>query len=218
MPKYRFAVRSPEGKLRTGSVTELSLEAAKERLKSAGFVIVSLQEEAELVIVEAKSPGGPAAAKTQRAAIIEFETTFGERVGNFFARFILRKEFAVVLFALGAGWAGYQHLHAPKPPAVVEEKYLPLAVEVQVDSGALAGKGTTYHVVLPDIPLRFSRPVSEGALLKYEFESLKQPGRVQVTLVDSADKVLAEGEGLLAIRQEGLLAGAVPLLAVKAKP
>jgi hypothetical protein len=217
MPKYRFAVRSKEGKLRTGSVTEVSMDSAKERLKSAGFVIVSLTEEAELVILEAKAPGGATKPKTERAAIIEFETTFGERIGSVFSRFILRKEFAMVLFALGAGWATYQNLNRPKPVAPIEAKYLPMAVEIQVEAGGLTAQGGTFEAVLPDIPLRFGQPVSDGNLLKYSFEALKQPGRVQVSLLDSSKAVVGEGDGLLSIRQGGTLTGTVPLSPVKKK-
>jgi hypothetical protein len=218
MPKFRFAVRSKEGKLRTGSVTEASLEAARERLKGAGFVIVSLQEEAELVVLESKTTSGVSRPKAERAAIIEFETTLGERIGNFFRTYILRIQFAALLLAVGAALAVYQNLNRPKPAPPAEEKFLSMKVEIQVDAGALAGKGATYDAVLPDIPLRFSRPVSEGSVLAYEFEALKQPGRVQVALLDKDNAVLAEGEGLLSIRQQGLLAGSVPLTAVKKVP
>lgn len=217
MPKYRFAVRSKEGKLRTGTVTEATLDAAKTRLTGAGFLIVSLQEEAELVIHEAKSPAGAARPKTERAAIIEFEQSLGERTMEFLGRFVLRKEIAMALFLGGAGWAGYQHWTAPKPTAPVEIKYLPLQVQVQVDPGAMAGKGTEYQVVLPDVPLQFSQPVNGGTLLKYDFEFPNQPGRVQVRLLDG-ETVLAEGDGLLSTREEGLLASSVALAPVKAKP
>lgn len=216
MPKFRFAVRSPEGKLRTGSVTEATLDAARQRLKGAGFVIVSLAEEAELVIPESKATAsalrGP---KPKRAAIIEFETTFSERLGNFFSRFILRKEFAILLFLVGIGLAGYRYAHRPQPPPRTEPKYMPFALEIEVEPGM--AEGETFEAVLPDIPLAFSQKASEGNLLKYSFEALKQPVRVQVKLTDSSHKVLAEGEGLLSVRKTGLLVADVPLSPVKAK-
>ena len=217
MPKYRFAVRSQEGKLRTGTVTEASLEAAKSRLTGAGFVIVSLQEEAELVVHEAKAPSGGARPKAERAAIIEFETTFFERVANFFNRFILRREFAAVLFALGTAFAVYQNLTHQKPPQPKQVQVTALDVEVQVEPGSLEGKGDTLVAVLPDIPFRFSQPVKAGLLMKNSFETPKLPGRVLVTLVDEDGQVLGEGEGLLSARKEGALAASVPLSPVKKK-
>lgn len=216
MPKYRFAVRSKEGKLRTGTVTEASLDAAKARLTGAGFLIVSLQEEAEMVIHEAKAPSGVTRPRTERAAIIEFELSTSERIGAFLGRFVLRKEIAAALFLAGAGWAGYQFVTAPKPAAPVEVKFLPMSVEVTVDPGSLAGKGEKYQVMLPDVPLQFSQPVRDGSVLKYSFEFPNQPGRVRVRLLEG-ESVLGEGDGLLSTRQEGLLVGLVALSPVKAK-
>lgn len=217
MPKYRFAVRSPEGKLRTGTVTEASIEKARDRLKAAGFLIVSLQEEAELVVLESKTPSGVKTPKTERAAIIEFETTFAERVGNFLNSYLLRKEVALVLLVAGGALAVYLNLSKAKPSAAFEEKYKDIKVEIQVETGGLTSKGKTYQVVLPDIPLRFSQPVIDGPLLKHEFEAVKQPGRVQVTLLDESNDPLAEGEGLLSIRNEGLLTASVPLSPIRKK-
>jgi hypothetical protein len=213
MPKYRFAVRSKEGKLRTGSVTEASLEGAKERLKAAGFLIVSLTEETELVIHQAKPATGTAPPKIQRAAIIEFESTFGERLQEFLGRYVLRKEFAMVLFVLGIAWAVYLALNRPKPPPDTTPKYMPLVVQVEVDPGAFQGQ--TYIAKLPDIPLQFSQKASQGNRLDYSFESLKQPGRVEVSLADSSGKVVAQGDALLSLREEGVLAGSVVLLPIK---
>lgn len=215
MPKFRFAVRSPEGKLRTGTVTEATLDAAKERLKSAGLLIVTLTEESELVVHQSKGPGSAATPRPERAAIIEFEVTAGERVMAWLGRYVLRKEFALVLFLTGFAWVGYQIAHREKPPAPVEIKYINQAVEVQVDPGAFQGE--TYRVVLPDIPLRFDQKASEGNLLKVSYEAAKQPGRVQVTLTDLTGETVAEGEGLLSSRGEGVLAGNVALAAVKKK-
>lgn len=215
MPKYRFAVRSKEGKLRTGTVTEATLEAAKSRLTGAGFVIVTLQEEAELIVHEAKAPSGGARPKAERAAIIEFETSLAERVVGFFNRFILRKEFAALLFVVGTSFAVYRNLHQQKPAPPKEIVVHSLDVEVQVEAGPLDGKGEMLVAVLPDIPFRFTQPVKDGLLLKNSFDSAKQPGRVQVSLLDAQGAVLGEGEGLLSIRKEGLLTCSVPLAPVK---
>lgn len=214
MPKFRFAVRSPEGKLRTGTVTEATLEAAKDRLKNAGFLIVTLAEETELVIHEAKSPTGTAHVKTERAAIIEFELSFTERLSAFLHRFILRKEFALLLLLLGTPLAGYGYLHRPKAAPVAEAKYIAFDVEVTVDPGS--SQGDLYEVLLPDIPLRFTAKKADGTILKSSFEAVKQPGRVLVRLIHEG-KLVAEGEGLLSARKQGLLAGQVALTPAKKK-
>jgi hypothetical protein len=217
MPKYRFAVRTREGKLRTGTVTEATLEGAKSRLTGAGFVIVTLQEEAELVVLESRAPSGVKAPKPERAAIIEFETTLGERISDFLSRFVLRKEFALALLVIGGAWALYQNIHRTPIAGPPEPTYLPLTVEIEIDPGGLSGKGTTYEVILPDIPLRFSQPVSDGPLIKYSFEAVKQPGRVLANLLDQDGQPVGEGEGLLSLRGEGQLSSAVPLTPVKTK-
>ncbi|MDG7111587.1 hypothetical protein OVO43_12020, partial [Streptococcus pneumoniae] len=63
----------------------------------------------------------------------------------------------------------------------------------------------------------FSQPTREGTTLKYSFQFPKQPGRVQVRLMDG-ESLLGEGEGLLSSRQEGQLVSSVALSPVKAKP
>lgn len=218
MPKYRFAVRSKEGKLRTGTVTEVSLETAKERLIGAGFAIVSLTEESDLVIHQAKaSPGGGVAAghKTERATILEFETTAWERFSDFLGRWVFRKEVAFVLFLAGFALAGYKFITAPKATPDNEPKYFPYQVTIDIDPGA--AEGEKYVVVLPEIPLRLDQRVSEGKTVTSEFETLKKPSKIEVSLLDIHDEVVAKGEGALSSRKEGVLAGSVPLDPVKKK-
>lgn len=219
MPKYRFAVRSKEGKLRTGTVTEASAEAAKERLTQAGFTIVTLTEESELVIHQStpSAGGGPSTGhKTERAAILEFETTAWERFSEFLGRWVFRKEIAVVLFLCGFSVAAYKFVTAPKKVQDAEPEYLPYSVTVEIDSGAIEGE--SFVVVLPEIPLRLEQKVSEGKAVSSDFESLKRPTKIEVSLLNLHDEVVAKGEGSLSPRKEGVLAGTVALDPVKAKP
>lgn len=216
MPKYRFAVRSKEGKLRTGTVTEASSEAAKERLTQAGYTIVTLAEESDLVIHQANpaAAGRPAAGhKTERAAILEFETTPWERFNEFMGRWVLRKEIAMLLFFCGFSLAAYKFVTKPKPPQVAEAKYIPIDLTVEIDPGKVEGE--SFVILLPEIPLRLNQKVRDGNTVTSNFESLKAPSKVEVSLLDIHDEVVASGEGPLSTRKEGVLAGSVTLDPVK---
>ncbi len=219
MPKFRFAIRSKEGKLRTGTVTEADIASAKDRLIKAGFIIVTLAEESELVIHQNVSTGSISRPNPERASIIEFEMTAGERFASFFSTFILRKEFALVLFVLGALWAGYLFVNREKPPVDTGPKYVAYKLVVEVDPGSI--KGSTYVVSLPDVPLRFSKSASpEGTResLPFDFEALKEPKKVEVTLVDSADSPIGMGEGILTSKEAGVLGVSVLLDPIKPSP
>lgn len=219
MPKYRFAVRSKEGKLRTGTVTEASAETAKERLTQAGFTIVTLTEESELVIHQSTPSAGssPSAGhKTERTAILEFETTAWERFSDFMGRWVFRKEVAVLLFLCGFSLAAYRFVTAPKKVQDAEPQYIPYRVTVEIDSGALEGE--SFVVILPEIPLRVEQKVSQGKAVSSDFESLKKPTKVEVSLLNLHDEIVAKGEGSLSPRKEGALAGTVVLDPVKLKP
>ena len=216
MPKYRFAVRSKEGKLRTGTVTEASLDTAKERLQQAGFAIVSLTEESELVIHQASpSVGGGTTAthKTERAAILEFETTAWEKVSDFFSRWVFRKEVAFVLFLCGFALAGYRVFTRPAKTGPVEPQYVEYTVTVEIEPGK--AEGEEFVVLLPEIPLRMTQKVSIGKSITSEFETLKKPDKVEVTLVDLHQEVVAKGEGLLSLKDEKQLVSTVTLDPVK---
>ncbi len=223
MPKYRFAVRSKEGKLRTGTVTEASLENAKERLQQSGFAIVSLTEESELVIHQSTPSlgGGPVAThKTDRAAILEFETTPWERISNFFSRWIFRKEFAFLLFLCGFALAGYRVFTRPAQTGPSEPQYVKYQMTVEIEPGK--AEGEEFVVVLPEIPLRLSQKVREGKSVSLDFETLKKPSKVEVSLLNIHREVVAEGAGDLSLKNKDSLEkiqlfSTVPLDPVKAK-
>ena len=59
--------------------------------------------------------------------------------------------------------------------------------------------------------------MSEGKTVTSEFETLKKPSKIEVSLLDIHDEVVAKGEGVLSSRKEGVLAGSVPLDPVKKK-
>lgn len=219
MPKFRFAVRSKEGKLRTGTVSEVDLSAAKDRLVKAGFMIVTLAEESELVIHQNVSTGSVSRPTPERASIIEFEMTGWERFVSFFNTYILRKEFALVLFVMGAAWAGYLFITREGPPVDTSAKYVVYKIEVEVDPGPL--KGSTYVVSLPDVPLRFSKsasPQGNRETLPFDFEALKEPKKVEVSFVDSGDSLIGSGEGTLTSKEAGVLGVSIVLEAVKPTP
>ena len=167
---------------------------------------------------EAKAPSGAQRPKLERAAIIEFETTLAERMSQFLQDYVLRKEFAAVLFIVGAGLGGYLYVSRPKPAVVAEAKYELLNVEVTVDQSLVPVKGALYKAVLPDIPWQFTQAVTDGPLLKTSFESVKRPGRVQVSLENDSGTVLASGDALLSSRPGGQLVAEVPLSPVKKAP
>lgn len=223
MPKYRFAVRSKEGKLRTGTVTEASLENAKERLQQSGFVIVSLTEESELVIHQstpAVGGGTVATPKTDRAAILEFETTPWEKISGFFSRWVFRKEVAFLLFLCGFGLAGYRVFTRPAKTGPSEPQYVKYQMSVEIAPGK--AEGEEFVIILPEIPLRLSKKVREGKSVTSEFETLKKPNKVEVTLLDIHREVVAKGEGDLSLKsddaQDGIqLTSTVSLDIVKKK-
>lgn len=203
MPKFRFAVRSKEGRIRTGSVNEASLEAARQCLVKAGYEVISLTGESEIIVHEAKaSERRGTSVKPERAAIIEFEVGFGERIGDFLSRFVLRKEAVVVFLMLGIALATYNYYRMPKVEPAPEAKYIGFEVEITIDPNSF--RGDTYQVLLPDVPLRFSGKVKDGSVLRYSFEGLKQPQRAQVSLLEKGSPV-AMGESMLSLGKEGVL-------------
>lgn len=212
MPKFRFAVRTKEGKLRTGTVTEASVEQARACLLKAGLHIVSLAQDSDLVVAQPKAPVGRPTVKTERVALIEFEVSLGERILEFLRRFVLRADVAAVVFLVGVGWAAFRFSSRVDAPPPAEPVYTPIKIRVAVQPGSL--KGDSYQVLLPDIPWKFSAKFSEGTTLLSSLDSIKVPERVQVSLI-RLDEVVGQGEGLLSKEASGELVASVPLDPVK---
>lgn len=120
MPKFRFIVQSPSGKVRRGTITEQDENAARESLQSAGFSVVSLTESTDLVVhTPAGGTGGRPRSKPERAALIEFEESLGEKFKDFLNTYIFRKELVILLMVAGfayivVSWMGQEAPEGPK--------------------------------------------------------------------------------------------------------
>lgn len=207
MPKYRFVVQAPSGKVRRGTITETDDQAARKRLREAGFTVVSIAEEADIVIHAPAA--GPAAAKLrtkpERAALIDFEETAVEKLQNFVNKYFLRKEAALVLGVMGMIWIAYSAFTGPKTTVSVEPEYL--LMKVQVTSDIPDVEANTLVVRLPEIPYSTSARLSPDPTgkqsLSFEIEVVKLPAKVEVQLTDGSD-VKALDTGDLSVKGDGL--------------
>lgn len=206
MPKYRFVVQAPSGKVRRGTLTESDEYAARKRLESAGFSVVSLGEEADIVVhtPTSGSAASQARMKPERADIIEFEETLGEKIQNFLTGYVLRRETAMVLGMLGFVWIIYSSWGVKKPTPAVTPDFHPLKVVVTVDVSK--AEGNTLDVRLPDIPFRSTAPLkadSDGTQkMVIERETTVVPSKVEVYISDGEDPV-AKDAGELVKKSEG---------------
>lgn len=224
MPKYRFCVKAPNGKVRRGTVNEVDLEAARLRLVKAGFEVLELGKEAELVIETPTAlPGhsGRVGAKFQRAAILEFDETPWERLVGVLRTYLLRKEAAVAFLVLGVVVIGARLVLAPKDTAPTKPVYLPYTIEVTVVLGDFDGR--TVRVSLPEIPFTHSvptdvSPVGGEQTVTFEIETLTEPRAVGVRLLDATGNVLATGESTLASGEGDSLRSKVHLEPAVEKP
>lgn len=194
MAKFRFTVRTPEGRSRRGRITEATLKDARSKLNEAGYQVIELLEEPEIEVHQApRTKGGP---KPQRARIIEFETSLGERLWEWLNSWILRKEMAAGLLMLGmlallASWA-----LAPKKEIRKELEYHPYTIAVEVDCGSL--EGSQLQILLPDLPFKKTAEAQPGSqTVEFELELTNQPSEVEVSLVTSGGKIVGSDKGTL---------------------
>lgn len=194
MPKYRFIVQSPSGKARRGNITERDEAAARTALQNAGFTVVSLQEE-NAIVVQTESPvvAGRSRLKPERASIIEFEESFGERLWTGFHRYFLRRETAILLAVAGVIWIVVSQMQKPAVEPSPELEYKPYKITVQVDTSGF--DADTLEVRLPDIPYKKSERAGGGPqTVVLDFESAVVPEKVEVTLKDGlTETAFAEG-------------------------
>lgn len=207
MPKYRFVVQAPSGMVRRGTITESDEQAARKRLREAGFTVVTLAEEADIVVHTPSS--GPAAVKMQtkpeRAAIIDFEETGFEKFQNFINKYFLRKETALVLGVAGLIWIVYSGLGSKSNAVSTEPQYLPIKVLVVSDVSVV--EANTMVVRLPEIPYskseRLAPDPSGKQSLSFEIEVVKIPTKVEVQLAEGSE-VKAVDSGELSVKGGGL--------------
>lgn len=220
MGKFRFIVRSAQGKTRRGVVTDVSLKAARNRLQESGFQVVELYEEADLIVHEAPRPGG-GGLKPKRAEIIEFETSFSERAGEWLEKWLLRKEMAAVLLALGMVAMVVSWVNAPKKEPPPELEYKLYTIEVAVDLAQL--EGSKLQVVLPDLPFKkvADAEIKTGSqTVSFEIEAAEQPTKVEVCLLEFDGKVVGADSGTLTAQggKEGALGSNHVLSPAKENP
>lgn len=210
MPKYRFIVQSPSGKVRRGTITEKDEEAARESLQSAGFSVVSLEESSAIDLVvhtPAAGPSGRPRSAPQRAAIIEFEVTPWEKIQSFLNKFFLRKEVALLLTVAGLIWIVVSWLGRPEPPPPMELEYTEYRITISVE-GSKFPDAHRVKIRLPDIPysvtenLKTDEPSSSIELV---FEAARDPEAIEVTLVEGTSTPVAQTSGTLqAAGQKGM--------------
>lgn len=199
MPKFRFIVQSPSGKVRKGTISEKDEQSARQSLESAGFSVVSLTESTELIVhTPAAGPAGRPRVKPERAAIIEFEESAGDKAKGFLNTFILRREFAIVLAVLGLVWIVYAWTTRPEKPPDPEEQYATLTFAGSIDN---SGFPETRRAIvrIPELPytetveFQSDSPPHQVSIV---IETTREPQTVEVTLQEGSEKV-ARGSGTL---------------------
>ena len=204
MPKYRFIVQSPSGKARRGTISEKDEYSAQAALETAGFKVVSLTEKTDLVV---HTPTGGAVAsgrvraKPERAALIEFEDSTGEKISNFFNTYVFRREVVILLMVAGLVWIVYTWATKPerKPPPELEYQGLKITVSIDRSDFPEAGRA---KIRFPEIPFTVTEDFSSdsnGSLqeVEIEIEAAKDPKTVDITLVEGTSTPVATGHGTL---------------------
>ena len=193
MAKFAFIVRSQDGRVRKGNVSEADEEAARKRLMKAGFEVISLTEKTDLVVHDGtKKPGRPT---PQRAAIIDFEETPLERFWGFVNSRLLRRETAMVLAVIGFVWLIAGSVGGPEETAPPEPEFKLYKISVQFDPADYRYDLVTLR--LPEIPVTLSAKPEKGATsAKFELEAVQTPSQVEVKLLDRGEPV-AEDAGAL---------------------
>ncbi len=224
MPKYRFCVKAPNGKIRRGTVNEVDLEAARLRLLKAGFEVLELRKDTELIIESPTAmPGqtGRGAPRFQRAAILEFDETPWERLTDLARTYLLRREAAVAILLVGILVIVGRIVLAPESQGPQKPDYRLYEVNVDVELAQFDGR--TLRVSLPEIPFTHSEPtevapVGAQQTVIFEIEAVIEPRTVSVRLFDATGNSLAAGESSLTQGEGDSLRTRVYLEAVQPEP
>lgn len=200
MPKFRFIVQSPSGKARRGTITEQDENSARESLQSAGFTVVSLTESTDLVVhTPAGGTGGRPRSKPERAALIEFEDSLGEKLKDFLNSYIFRKELVVLLMVAGFAYIVVSWMGQEEPEGPQELEYQEYNIKVTIDSSGFPDAGRA-QVRLPDIPYNASKDFDRGSspsTVEIIIEAAKEPQAVEVTLMEGTVTAVARTSGTL---------------------
>ncbi|MCA9779799.1 MAG: hypothetical protein KC800_23890 [Candidatus Eremiobacteraeota bacterium] len=201
MPKYRFIVQSPSGKVRRGTITEKDENGARDQLQSAGFTVVSLTEMTDLVVhtPTGGATGGRPRSKPERAALIEFEDTFGEKIKDFFNDYVFRKELVMLLMVAGLGYLLLSWMTQKEPEGPRELEYQEYTITVTVDSSGYPDTGRA-QVRLSDIPYTATEDFDKGSspsTVEVVIEAAKEPKNVEVTLMEGTVTPVARTSGTL---------------------
>ena len=200
MPKFRFIVQSPSGKARRGTITEQDENSARESLQSAGFTVVSLTESTDLVVhTPAGGTGGRPRSKPERAALIEFEDSLGEKVKDFLNSYIFRKELVVLLMVAGFAYIVVSWMGQEEPEGPQELEYQEYNIKVTIDSSGFPDAGRA-QVRLPDIPYNATKDFDRGSspsTVEIIIEAAKEPQAVEVTLMEGTVTAVARTSGTL---------------------
>ena len=200
MAKFAFIVRSQDGRVRKGNVSEVDEEAARKRLMKAGFEVISLSEKTDLIVhEETRKRGRPT---PQRAAIIDFEETPLERFWGFVQSRLLRRETALVLAVIGFVWLIVGSLGGPKETAPPEPEFKLYKISVQYDPADYRYDLVTLR--LPEIPVTLSAKVEKGATsANFELEAVQTPSQVEVKLLDGGKPVAEDAGSLVSSAAKG---------------
>ena len=194
MAKFRFVVRSPQGKARRGTVTEDTMADARASLQKAGYEVIELFEETDIVIHQHKSSSGKKIHKPTRAKIIDFELTAGERFGEFLSKFVLRREVALLLLVAGICWMAISYVNSEPPPAPVEPTLYDLKLTVQVDLNSMEGERVVLS--LPEVPYSTEQTIGPGSeqtlpAIELDLQLEKQVSKLELNLLDRDKKSVA---------------------------
>lgn len=186
-------MQSNSGKVRKGTITESDEQAARERLESAGFKVMSLAESADLIVhTPNQGTTGRTKPQIQRAAIIDFEETTSEKIVRLLNTYILRREAAMILAVTGLIWIVVGMSGRSKPEGPQGPVYVPHKVVVTVTASDQTPDRV--EVRLPDVPFKTSQEWKDASSqdVVLDFEATRQPDRVEVTLYEGDTKVAFE--------------------------
>lgn len=214
MPRYRFKVADPKGKVKTGYVGAPDEATAQARLMKAGYYVLELEsQDGDAPSIEIKQPSSkPGYVPIERAPLRGYQPSFWERITEFSIDSQTRTMALIALGVVGllvALVTGFSGKKSSGPAATeVEYETVKLAIRGRV---VPPGDGTPVALIfhLPEVPLDVRKDLKEIAandqgdfLWEYEFMAPRSPTYVSLS-VDAegyeearVDKVPLRGDPL----------------------